>query len=138
MAIDRQFEGPLNNPDLSDEENRQFDRLTDGAGIPQGQALRLVSGGAKLARRASTGDQATPPPNQAAKPANKTTIRPSTTGPTTALERLVADTPPQAHEAAMRRVHEGARVELTDEQRVFGAEQARRLAERYGKTGTEA
>lgn len=39
-------------------------------------------------------------------------------------QSLIADTPPQAHQAAMDRVSEGAPVELTAEQRVFGAQQA--------------
>lgn len=110
---------PIDNPNLTPEENSRLDRLADAAGFPHGQAMRIVTGGAKKIRKTGA--------RSSTKPARRFGPR----------QQMVADTPPQAHEAAMKQVREGAPADLNEEERLFGAEQARRMAERY-KTGTEA
>lgn len=50
MTEQPRFQPPLRNPNLSTEADRAVDRLMDAAGIPPGQAMRIVADAAKTRR----------------------------------------------------------------------------------------
>jgi len=87
-----QFEGPLNNPDISDEANRELDKAMDR--LPATAARRLVPEFAELEEVEESPEQAAPADQGEPRGTKKSSKPKPTRRGLSAMGRLNADEPP--------------------------------------------